>query len=97
VPEDFTSDRGPQFSSEVLAALCWRLGIKHHMTTAYHPQANGLVELFHCQLKEALRACEAGMDWASHLPWVPVGLRAAPKEATGLSLVEAVLGALWSC
>jgi transposase InsO family protein len=54
VPEDITSDRELQFSSEVWAALCQRLGIKHHMTKTYHPQANGLVERFHCQLKEAL-------------------------------------------
>jgi IS30 family transposase len=54
VPEDITSDRGLQFSSEVWAALCQRLGIKHHMTKAYHPQANDLVERFHRQLKEAL-------------------------------------------
>jgi transposase InsO family protein len=54
MPEDITSDRGPQFSTEVWAALCRRLGIKHHMSTAYHPQANSLVERFHLQLKKTL-------------------------------------------
>jgi transposase InsO family protein len=56
VPDLLTSDRGAQFTSEVWAAVCRRLQIKHNMTTAYHPQSNGLVERFHRQLKEALRA-----------------------------------------
>jgi hypothetical protein len=35
--------------------------MKQLKTTAYHPQANGLVEKFHRQLKESLRAREAGL------------------------------------
>jgi transposase InsO family protein len=44
VPADITSDRGTQFTSQVWAKLCNKLGIRHHMTTAYHPASNGLVE-----------------------------------------------------
>jgi hypothetical protein len=62
------------------------------MTTAYHPQANGLVERTHRQLKDALRARGATVDWPSHLPWVLMGLRAAPKEVSGVSSAEAVFG-----
>ena len=62
------------------------------MTTSYHPQANGMVERVHRQLKDALRAREAGADWPDHLPWVLLGLRAAPKETTGLSSAQLVLG-----
>jgi transposase InsO family protein len=87
-----TSDRGVQFSSAVWEELCSTLGISHRLTTAYHPQANGLVERFHRQLKEALRARLDNQDWPSHLPWVMLGLRAAPKEDCGLSLAEMVYG-----
>ena len=93
VPEDLTSDRGAQFTSEVWASLCQRLGVRQHLTTAYHPQANGLVERFHRQLKDALRARLAGVAWAEHLPWVMMGLRAAPKEDSGVSSAELVYGA----
>jgi cleavage and polyadenylation specificity factor subunit 1 len=93
VPEDLTSDRGAQFTSEVWTSLCHRLGVKQHLTTAYHPQANGLVERFHRQLKDALRARLAGVAWVEHLPWVMMGLRAAPKEDSGVSSAELVYGA----
>ncbi len=93
VPEDITTDRGPQFTSEVWSCLCDRLGIRHRPTTAYHPQANGLVERFHRQLKEALPSRAAGVDWLEHLPWVMLGLRAAPKEDTNVSTAELVFGA----
>ena len=47
VPEDLTSDRDVQFASEVWAVLMSRLGVRHHFTNAYHPQANGMVERAH--------------------------------------------------
>jgi anti-sigma factor ChrR (cupin superfamily) len=62
------------------------------MTTAYHPQANGLVKWAHRQLKDALRARGATVDWPAHLPWVLLGLRAASKEVSGVSSAEAVFG-----
>jgi Reverse transcriptase (RNA-dependent DNA polymerase)/RNase H-like domain found in reverse transcriptase/Integrase zinc binding domain/Integrase core domain len=40
LPASLTSDRGPQFTSSVWAALCKMLGISHTLTPAYHPQAN---------------------------------------------------------
>jgi transposase InsO family protein len=93
VPDDLTSDRGTQFTAGTWTDFCKRLGIKHHLTTAYHPQANGLVERFHRQLKEALRAKAAGDKWMDSLPWVLFGLRSAPKEDSSLSSAELVYGA----
>ncbi len=92
VPDSVTSDRGPQFTSAVWASMCKRLGIQHVLTTAFHPQSNGMVERVHRQIKDALRARAAGAEWHSHLPWVLLGLRAAPKEVSGISLAEVVLG-----
>jgi transposase InsO family protein len=93
VPAVVTSDRGVQFTSSFWATMTARLGIKHKMTTAFHPQTNGAVERFHRQLKDALRARLAGDDWYSHLPWVMLGLRAAPRENSGVSAAELVFGA----
>ena len=89
VPEYLTSDRG----HAIWTILCSRLGISHSFTTAYHPQSNGMIERAHRQLKDALRARVAAVDWPSHLPWVLLGLRAAPKEDSGISSAELVFGA----
>jgi transposase InsO family protein len=91
VPAVITSDRGTQFTSAVWGALCNRLHIQHITTTAFHPCSNGMVERCHRQLKEALRARSAANDLPDHLPWVLLGLRAAPKEDSAISS-EIVLG-----
>jgi transposase InsO family protein len=95
VPATVTSDQGPQFTSATWSGLCRQLGTQYILTTAYHPQANGMVERVHRQLKDALRARGAGAAWHSHLPWILLGLRAAPKEGSGISaaeMAEMVLG-----
>ena len=92
VPLVMVTDRGVQFTSAVWAVLCQRLGIRHSTTTAYHPQSNGMIERFHRQLKNSLRARLASTDWPSHLPWVLLGLRAAPKEDHNVSAAELLYG-----
>ena len=53
-------------------------------TIAYHPQSNGLVEPFHRQLKNALKARTCCVKWVDHLPCVMLGIRAAPKEDSAI-------------
>ena len=77
----------------VWQSMCATLGDKHVTTTTFHPQSNGMVERLHRQLKEGRRARAAGVVWAEHLPWVLLGVRAAPKEDSAVSSAEAVFGA----
>jgi hypothetical protein len=93
VPGRLTSDRGTQFTSTLWGNICRQLGIAHSTTTAYHPQANGMVERSHRQLKDALKSRLAGPAWPQHLPWVLLGLRSAPKEDSAVSSAELVYGA----
>ena len=65
--------------------------MQHITTTAYHPQANGMVERIHRTLKAALCARGGGAAWKDHLPWVLLGMRAAPREETRISAAEAAL------
>jgi len=92
VPRVITTDHGTQFCSSTWKCLCLTLGAQHVTTTAYHPHGNGLVERFHRQLKEALRARGGGAKWLEHLPWVLLGIRAAPKEEAAVSAAKAALG-----
>jgi Integrase zinc binding domain/Integrase core domain len=92
VPSLLTSDRGPQFSGAVCAHLCSLLGIKHQMTSAFHPQSNGMVERMHHQLKEALRARLSSSNWLQQLPWALLGIRVTPRGQHEISPAEAVYG-----
>ena len=56
VPSSITTDRGSQFLSATWSQLMSVWGIKSHTTTAYHPEANSMVERLHRRLKEALLA-----------------------------------------
>ena len=93
VPDTITSDRGPQFTSNVWNSLCVLLQIKHRPTTAYHPQANGMVERLHRRLKDALRTRGASASWAAEIHWVLMGLRSQPREDSNISPAQAVYGA----
>ena len=53
-------------------------------TTTYHPEGNSLVGWFHHRLKDTLRACCTGPDWAEHL----LGLRVTVHEDTTVSLLR---------
>ncbi len=92
VMSSLTSDRGAQFTSHLWQQLMHLLGTKHINTTAYHPQANGMIERFHRQLKAALRSKLAGPNWADHLPLVLLGLRTAFREDLGASTAELLYG-----
>ena len=50
VPATITTDQGTQFTGSTWQCMCRALGSKHVRTTAYHPQANSMVERFHRQL-----------------------------------------------
>ncbi len=93
IPEMITSDRAPQFTSNLWFKLCEMLHISHRQTTAYYPESNGAVERLHRRLQDALRARTAAATWSEELPFVLLGLRAQPREDTGLSPAEAVFGA----
>jgi transposase InsO family protein len=92
VPAVITSDRGTQFTSQVWAILCRKLGIQHTTTTAYQPQSNDLFERAHRQLKEGLKESLAIHAWPSHLPWVMLGMRTTPKDDSAISSAELVYG-----
>lgn len=90
-PETITSDQGRQFESDLFRELVYILGCHHIRTTAYHPQANGLVERFHRTLKAALM-CKGGNQWSEELPLVLLGLRSAYREDLKCSAADLVYG-----
>ncbi len=86
IPKTITSDHGPQFTPNFLLQLCEMLNILHRQTTAIIVSPTG-------QSKECASASAAAVTWSEELPFLLLGLRAQPREDTGLSPAEAVFGA----
>lgn len=75
-----TTDQGRQFESQLQYLSSWP-NWRAANIYAYHPQANGLVERFHRQLKAALRchADDRWMDITHHPPGHPRSLARRPE------------------
>ena len=71
LPDVITSDRGPQFVSDLWIEMCQLMGIARNATTS-HPQHNGKIERMHRCLKSSLRAPLLGgggrPNWLAELP-----------------------------
>lgn len=91
-PITITTDQGRQFESDLFNRLMHRMGIERGRTSAYHPQANGMIERWHRSLKTALTARLSTSTWTRELPTVLLGLRTAVKEDIGKSTAELLYG-----
>ena len=83
-PKELLTDRGSHFVNEMLDSLCQNLGTKHRLSTAYHPQTNGLVERFNRTLCEALAkyANSHKDDWDLYLSSVLFAYRTKRHNTT---------------
>ncbi|KHJ42497.1 integrase core domain protein [Trichuris suis] len=94
VPTVITTDQGRQFQSALWQQLALSLGIALAPTSAYHPQANGIVERFHRHLKSALTAHAATTNRCiDALPLVMSGIQSTVKEDLRHAPAELVFGA----
>ena len=68
-PEQFISDQGRNFESDLIKELCKIAGVKKLHTTPYHPQSNGQCERYNSTLCNMLGTLsdEEKSDWKSHL------------------------------
>lgn len=88
-PLRITTDQGRQFESSLFR---WLGEITKNMrTTAYHPQANGMVERYHRQLKAAIK-CQQNNRCTEALPTVLLGIRTAWREDLRATTAELVYG-----
>lgn len=90
-PLRVTTDQGRQFKSHLFRELNSLTGLTHLRTTAYHPQANGMVERLHRQLKAAIK-CHNHSQWTKILPSVMLGIRSAWKEDIKSTAAEMLYG-----
>ena len=71
--------------------MCVTLVCELHHSTAYHPQAHGLIERFNKTLKTSLKCHEEPSEWYDQLPWTLLALRKMPKEDLDFSIPSELL------
>ncbi len=94
IPRIIQTDRGTNFTSRMFAQVLQQLRVKHHKSSAYHPESQGALERFHQTLKQLLRAyCnELNKDWEEGLPWLMLAAREVVQESLGFSPNDLVFG-----
>ena len=93
-PRAIISDGGSHFNNAHFRALLKRYGVHHRVTTPYHPQANGQVEVRNREVKNILKKIIRldGKDWAHKLPDDLWAYRMAYKTPIGMSPFRLIFG-----
>jgi hypothetical protein len=82
---ELVTDGGPENDNALVKELAKTYGMRHIITSAYNPLANGMIERGHKPIVAALtKATEGGIDnWVFHLPAVLWADRITAKVTTG--------------
>lgn len=98
-PRELLSDRGRVFLSDAIEALLVQCNIVHRMTSAYHPQTNGLTERFNRTLGDMLTMYTASdqTNWDTVLPFITYAYNTATHATTGFSPFFLLYGREPSC
>ena len=69
LPRTIVSDRGPQFTLQVMKDLCRRLGITLKLSTTHHPQTDGQTKVMNREVQQYLRlfCAEEQEQWSDWL------------------------------
>ena len=93
-PKEMLSDRGTQFTSDMMKEVSRLVSTKQLFTTPYNPCYNGLCERINGVLKSMLeKMCqERPKDWDRYLPAILFAYREVPQSSTGFSPFELLYG-----
>lgn len=102
---EIRTDGGSHFSTSLFKKAILSLGFKdHHITTPYHPQANGIVERVNREFLRHIRSLllndrlsyqppgKEELTWLQAIPLVQRIINSSPSAATGVAPVTAVFG-----
>ena len=94
VPKVIVSDRDPRFVGKFWQSFMRKLNTKLNMSTARHPQTDGLTERVNETMQILLRCytAESGFDWVSQLPMVEFYYNCSINEASKHSPFEVTYG-----
>ena len=89
-PKTIISDQGREFVNSVNAELQTLLGTEHRMTSAYHPQSNGLAEKFNHTIQSCLLKVvnDHHNNWDVYLDPILFSIRTSKHKSTGFTPFE---------
>ena len=92
VPRQMVSDRGPQFTGQVMTDVCKTWGVIQKFTTSYHPQAN-LTERANRTIKTMIASFvgENHKNWDRWIREFRFAINSAKHESTGRTPAELTL------
>jgi transposase InsO family protein len=87
IPKVFITDRDTKFTSNYWKTLVAAIGLKHKLSTAFHPETDGQTERMNQNLEPYLRHYMnlAQNNWVEKLPMAQVALNNNASETTGES------------
>nr|GEV10606.1 reverse transcriptase domain-containing protein [Tanacetum cinerariifolium] len=93
-PRAIISDRGTHFCNEQFAKVMLKYGVTHRLSTAYHPQTSGQVEVSNRGLKRILARTigENRASWSDKLDDALWAFRTAYKTPIGCTSYKLVYG-----
>ncbi|CAG2239543.1 unnamed protein product [Mytilus edulis] len=94
-PRAIVSDRGANFCSKLIQALCELFEVQRYHTSSYHPQTNSTCERMNRTIAQTLRTLVAKdqSNWHKLIPSVMMALRMSTNtESTGYSPFQMLFG-----
>ena len=90
LPDSIVTDRGSLFTSKFWSSLCYFLGIKRRLSTAFHSQTDGQTERQNSTMEAFLRAFVnfEKNDWVRLLPMAEFAYNNAKNASTGFTPFE---------
>ena len=81
-PQELLSDRGAIFLSDLVLEVCKLFDIKNVNASGYHPQTNGLCEIFNSTLIQMLSKTveHYSHDWNMYLSYVLYAYRVSVQD-----------------